>query len=166
MGFRLLDIKGNRYLNARYAKFGVTYTAGLISKSFASGTFGLKSDTGTTRKEIGTKSPKTRRLRVTNKEEKSVTSTETVGSGATASIRTTYSTKSSQRTPNTRLRDYIVSINVVTISREVIPISRSLKEVRQSRHSKQWEEALQIEYQELVANNMWEIVLLSKVRNV
>ncbi|OWY91014.1 Retroelement pol Polyprotein, partial [Phytophthora megakarya] len=74
-GFRLLDIKGNRFLNARDVQFGVTYTEGLTSKSFPSGTIGLNSDSileisqlSKRERETGTKSPK-KRPRVTNKEE-------------------------------------------------------------------------------------------------
>ncbi|OWZ06891.1 hypothetical protein PHMEG_00020795 [Phytophthora megakarya] len=40
-GFRLLYIKGNRYLNARDVKVGVPYTEELISKTFLSGQLGL-----------------------------------------------------------------------------------------------------------------------------
>ncbi|OWY92265.1 hypothetical protein PHMEG_00038804, partial [Phytophthora megakarya] len=154
-GFRLLDIKGNRYLSARDIKFGVTYTEGLISKSSPSGTIGRNpesileiSQLGKRERETSTKSLK-KRLRDINKEEETVMSPETVGAMEQRVSVPPIPRSCRKRTPNTRLRDYIVSINAVTISRKVIPIPRSLKEARQSPHSKQWEEALQIEYQAL-----------------
>jgi hypothetical protein len=71
-----------------------------------------------------------------------------------------------KRTPNLRLRDYVVSINGVMTSTKVIPIPRSLKDAKRGPYAKQWDAAVQVEYQALVANNTWKIVPLPKGRKV
>jgi hypothetical protein len=71
-----------------------------------------------------------------------------------------------KRTPNSRLQDYAVTINVVTTTKKAIPIPRSLKEARRGSHAQQWEAALQTEYQALVANQTWELVPLPKDRKL
>ncbi|GMF19215.1 unnamed protein product [Phytophthora fragariaefolia] len=71
-----------------------------------------------------------------------------------------------KRTPNSRLRDYVVAINVATITTKAIPIPRSLKEARHGPYAKQWGAALQAEYHAFVANQTWELVPLPKDRKL
>ncbi|POM63920.1 Integrase catalytic core protein [Phytophthora palmivora] len=161
-GYRLLDIKENRHLIARDVKFGTTYTEGLISLSFPSGEINVNNeniteicDLGKRDREIDVSEPK-KRPRVANEHENSVGSTETVGDvGQRVFVPPIPLIPRScrKRRPNSRLRDYVVSINAVTISTKVISIPRSIKEARKGPHAQQWENALQIEYQALVANN-------------
>ncbi|POM68462.1 Integrase catalytic core protein [Phytophthora palmivora] len=167
-GYRLSDIKENRYLIARDVKFGTTYTEGLISRSFPSGEINVNNeniteicDLGKRDREIDVSETK-KRPRVVNEHENSVGSTETVGDVGQRVFVPPIPRSCRTRRPNSRLRDYVVSMNAVTISTKVIPIPTSIKEARKGPHAQQWENALQIEYQALVANNTWDIVTLPK----
>ncbi|POM58173.1 LOW QUALITY PROTEIN: Copia-like Retrotransposon Polyprotein [Phytophthora palmivora] len=55
-----------------------------------------------------------------------------------------------QRTPNIRLKDYVFQLNAVASDTSRILIPRSIKETRASPHAKQWECAINTEYEALL----------------
>ncbi|GMF29764.1 unnamed protein product [Phytophthora fragariaefolia] len=169
-GYRLLDIKRNKYLTARDVRFAVTSTAGPIAKSFPSGAVEVSQETinevcglGKRKRDVVAQAP-AKNSRKENSPLSSM-STETVGDGCANEGVTPIPRPRRKRTTNSRLKDYVVAINTVTRSIKLIPIPRSLKEARRGPHAKQWEEALLVEYRALVKNGTWELVPLPKRPN-
>ncbi|POM64406.1 LOW QUALITY PROTEIN: Integrase catalytic core protein [Phytophthora palmivora] len=167
---RKLSERAIEYLSARDVKFGTTYTEGLISRSLPSEEINVNNENITEicdlrkrYREIDVSAPKMR-SRVANEHKISVGSTETVGDVGQHVFVPPILRSCRIRRPNSRLRDYVVSINAVTISAKPLQIPRSIKEARKGLHAKQWENTLQIEYQALVANNTRDIVTLPKGR--
>jgi hypothetical protein len=169
-GYRLLDQISNRYLIARDVKFGLNSTEGLIDKSFPSGE--IKSNTESIEEVCALgKRPRQDSTQVSHKRTRVDTDTpatfESIGAVGDPKHRESVPPiprSRRKRTPNLRLRDYVVSVNAVMTSTKVVPIPRSLKDAKRGPYSKQWEAAVQVEYQALVANNTWEIVPLPNRR--
>ncbi|GMG16662.1 unnamed protein product [Phytophthora fragariaefolia] len=147
-GYRLLAVKRNQYLTARDVKFGVTTTASLITKSFPPEVLNLSEEDlnevyvlGKRVRESVAHSDTTIIRPHTNSP--IPTSSAAVGGEAPRMSVAPIPRPRRKRTPNSRLRDYVVAINVATIKTKAIPIPQSLKEARHGPYAKQWEAALQ-----------------------
>ncbi|KAJ8524183.1 hypothetical protein ON010_g16935 [Phytophthora cinnamomi] len=168
--YRLLDIKGNRYLTARDVRFDVTSTASLITRSFPPANIEVSEDTlneicglGKRVRTAGTHAPEKQR-RTTGSSPVALLSTGTVGDQAEHEVISSIPRPRRKCKPNSRPKHCVVAINTVTRSIKVIPVPRSLKEALRGPHAKQWGAALQVEYRALISNGTWELVKLPKGR--
>ncbi|POM64465.1 Integrase catalytic core protein [Phytophthora palmivora] len=152
-GYRLLDIKANKYLIARDVKFGPTATEAMIQRSFPTEDISNDQSETTITEQIGKRSRSDLEVNASISSE-SVTGRST---SCIVGVQTRDSTdrrrSKRQRYTNVRLRDYVTQLKTVATAPARIRIPTSIKEAQTSPHAEQWECAIRVEYEALIKNN-------------
>ncbi|POM58709.1 Integrase catalytic core protein [Phytophthora palmivora] len=160
-GYRLLEVKANKYLIAR----DVTGTEATIRRSFPIEDSSTVLEEVTIIQNLGKRSKRDLEVEVTA--EGAAIGSDTVtrppksqAVGVQSGVISDNRRSKRQRTPNVRLKDFVTQLNAVASDTSRILILRSIMEARTSLHARQWECAIKTEYEALLSNNTWTIVPL------